>query len=114
MKKSFFIIMLVLVTLFLFGCGVVLSPKEMVMKNKEVKEFLVDHNSATIDVNTYTISQLEADMNFWQSNCKSKPELKEYYIATLDDVNATLKVLFTKGEMSLVCGVLQNKVYVYE
>jgi Na+-transporting NADH:ubiquinone oxidoreductase subunit NqrC len=113
MKKIIFVVLVILLLSFL-GCGIVLSPKEMVMKNKEIKSFLVDHNKATIDVNIYSASDLEADRNFWITNCKTMPEAKEYYIAILDDDNATLKALFTKGEMNLICGVLQNKIYVYE
>jgi hypothetical protein len=113
MKKMILIILVVMIVA-LLGCGIVLSPKEMVMKNKEVRSFLNDHNKATIDVNSYSVSDFETDKNFWQSNCKVMPEAKDYYIAVLEDVNATLKAIFTKGEMTLVCGVLQNKVYVYE
>jgi hypothetical protein len=107
MKKIIFILVILITTLFIFGCT---NPKDIALANPKIKEFLEEYPDASItSFSEYSAYDVIDNKDFW-SDCEEKIEIKDYYKAVFENQELQLNVLFDKGRIKLVCGILDNKI----
>jgi hypothetical protein len=106
MKKILFLLIILFSFALLFGCT---DPKEIALQNPKIKDFFEDYPSAKMTYfKEYSAYDVIDDKDFWK-DCDEKVKADEYYKAVFEDNNIILTVLFDKGRIKLVCGILDNK-----
>ena len=109
-KLSHTILLLSLLSLFiLFGCTLTSSPIDIAKNYPQVQDFIAQHPNASVSLSAYSTNDLETDMNYWNSNCASEISVQEYYLLNIEDENTIYKALFGKGNMELICGIMETK-----
>ncbi len=108
MQKAVVGLVVLALILLLFGCTASSSLDEVAKKNPQVKEFLESHPDAQISIRPYTFADLQNDSDLSTLGCSSDMLIDAYYLATIEDANATYKALFDKANMNLACGVVKN------
>ncbi len=104
-KLTFKIIIALITFTLLFGC--IATPQKMVEANGIVKDYMLAHPEAKVTVAPY-ISDVKTNA-FWTKNCVNPINFdRNYYEALVSDSNLTLRALFEKSQMLLVCGIIED------
>ncbi len=103
MKGLLFFGVLAVFLALLLGCTT--APEDFAKKVPEVNTYMKAHPQAKMTVYSYSPALFANEVEFWESNCGKAVPLGDYFVVESSDSFSSLKVLFEKGDMSLVCSI---------